>query len=105
MLADSVESAAKVLAEPTPERIRSLVDRIAEGKMAQGQLVDAPLTLRELEEVKRQFASVLTGMYHHRIDYPTMPSPPPDRPAAPVEEPAADPTEAPAPHGAGHVER
>lgn len=70
MLADSIESAAKVLQEPTPERIRALVDRIVEGKIAQGQLDEAPLTMRDVALIKEQFTSVLTGMYHHRIDYP-----------------------------------
>ena len=31
---------------------------------------DAPLTLQQVEIVKREFARVLTGMYHNRIDYP-----------------------------------
>lgn len=70
MLSDSVESAMKVLQEPTPERIRALVDRIVDSKIDQGQLDDAPLTLREISRIKEQFASILTGMYHHRIDYP-----------------------------------
>jgi cyclic-di-AMP phosphodiesterase PgpH len=70
MLADSVESAAKALSDPTPERIRALVDRIVDGKIAEGQLDDAPLTFAEFTAIKEQFTSVLTGMYHHRIDYP-----------------------------------
>ena len=70
MLADSVESAMKVLQEPTQERIRALVDRIVDAKISQGQMEDAPLTLRELSRIKEQFTSVLSGMYHHRIDYP-----------------------------------
>jgi hypothetical protein len=80
MFADSVESAAKVLQEPSPERIRALVDRIVEGKISQGQLDEAPLTLHDITRIKEQFVAVLTGMYHHRIDYP------PPRPAgAPAE--------------------
>jgi hypothetical protein len=70
MLADSVESAAKVLEEPTPEAIRALVDRIVQGKQDRGELDDSPLTLRDLALVKRQFVSVLAGLYHHRLDYP-----------------------------------
>ena len=73
MLADSVESAAKVLPDPTPARIRGLVDRIVERKQDLGQLDDAPLTFQELSRIKDQFVVVLTGMYHHRIDYPTAP--------------------------------
>jgi putative nucleotidyltransferase with HDIG domain len=70
MLADSVESAMKVLQDPTPERIRGLVDRIVDTKIAQGQLDEAPLTLRDIALIKDQFTSILAGMYHHRIDYP-----------------------------------
>jgi putative nucleotidyltransferase with HDIG domain len=71
MVADSLESAAKVLQDPTPEKIRALVDRITDMKIAEGQLDEAPLTMRDLSRIKEQFAAVLTGMYHHRIDYPT----------------------------------
>lgn len=70
MLADSVESAARVLPDPTPDAIRELVERIVRGKIDAGQLDDTPLTLGEITRIKEQFASVLSGMYHHRIDYP-----------------------------------
>jgi membrane-associated HD superfamily phosphohydrolase len=70
MLADSVESAARVLPDPTPENIAELVDRIVRGKMDGGQLDETPLTLEELAVIKESFAYVLTGMYHRRIDYP-----------------------------------
>ena len=77
MLADSIESAMKVLQDPTAERIRELVDRIVAGKINEGQLEEAPMTMRELNMVKQQFVTVLLGMYHHRIDYPTQQVPPP----------------------------
>ncbi|HEX6937840.1 MAG TPA: HDIG domain-containing protein [Longimicrobiales bacterium] len=72
MLADSVESAARVLPDPTPDRIRALVDRIVEAKVAQRQLDEAPLTLAELSRIKEQFVVGLSGIYHQRIDYPTV---------------------------------
>lgn len=72
MLADSIESAARVLPDPTPDRIRALVDRIVESKTAQGQLDEAPLTLGELSRIKEQFVIGLSGIYHQRIDYPTV---------------------------------
>jgi putative nucleotidyltransferase with HDIG domain len=70
MLADGVEAAVRVLSDPSPSRIREVVDRIVRQRMDQGQLVDAPLTLRQLETVKEQFVRVLAGMHHTRIDYP-----------------------------------
>ena len=71
MLADGVEAATKVLQDPTPQRIREVIDHIVRQRMEQGQLHDAPLTLGQLTLVKEQFARVLSGMYHARIDYPT----------------------------------
>jgi putative nucleotidyltransferase with HDIG domain len=85
MMADSVESAARVLPDPSPERIRELVDRIVGAKIAAGQLDESPLTLREIQITREVLARVLSGMYHHRLDYPAAPAP---EPAAP--EPADD---------------
>jgi cyclic-di-AMP phosphodiesterase PgpH len=86
MLADSVESASRVLQDPSASRIRELVDRIVAGKIGAGQLDQSPLTLREIEMVKDQLVSVLAGMHHHRIDYPTAPgSEDPVAAAAPQE--------------------
>ena len=71
MMADSIESATRVLQEPTPERVRDLVEGIIESKRQDGQLDEAPLTLREITALKDTFVKVLSGIYHHRIDYPT----------------------------------
>ncbi|HEX8675289.1 MAG TPA: HDIG domain-containing protein [Longimicrobium sp.] len=71
MMADSVESAARVLQDPTPERIRELVDRIVGAKIAAGQLDECPLTLREIHTTREVLARVLSGMYHQRLDYPS----------------------------------
>jgi hypothetical protein len=70
MLADGVEASMRVLNDLTPEKIRDVVEHIVRQRMEQGQLRDAPLTLRQLELVKREFVRVLSGMYHARIDYP-----------------------------------
>lgn len=70
MLADSVESATRALQDPTPERVRDLIENIVDGKIADGQLDEAPLTLLEIRQIKEQFIKVLSGIYHHRIDYP-----------------------------------
>lgn len=70
MLADSIESATRTLDDPTPDRLRELIEVIVETKLERGQLEEAPLTLRELGVVKDQFLKVLVGMYHRRIDYP-----------------------------------
>jgi cyclic-di-AMP phosphodiesterase PgpH len=70
MLADSVESATRTVQDPTPERIRELVDNIVDGKINAKQLDEAPLTLRDIGTIKEAFLTVLSGLYHQRIDYP-----------------------------------
>ena len=70
MLADSCESAARALQDPTQERVRDLIDAIVDSKISDGQLDDAPLTLREIALVKDQFVTMLSGIVHRRIEYP-----------------------------------
>ena len=45
MLADGVEASAHVLNDPTPQKIREVIDYIARQRIEQGQLREAPLTL------------------------------------------------------------
>jgi hypothetical protein len=71
MLADGIEASTRVLHEPTPQKIRDVIDYIVRQRMEQGQLTRAPLTLRQIEIVKEEFARVLVGMYHNRIEYPS----------------------------------
>jgi putative nucleotidyltransferase with HDIG domain len=70
MLADSCESAARAMKEPTPERVQNLIDSIVASKIAAGQLDDAPLTLAHVARIKAQFAKILGGVSHRRIEYP-----------------------------------
>lgn len=83
MLADTVESAARVLTDPTPAKIREMVNRLVNQKIAEGQLDQSPLTLHELDVIRDSFANVLTAMYHHRIDYPGSGAAPSQGPPAP----------------------
>ena len=70
MCADSCESAVRAMHNPTPERIRHLIDGIVDRKVADGQFDESPITLREISQVKHEFAKVLTGAFHRRIEYP-----------------------------------
>ncbi len=70
MLADAVEAASKVLADPTPARIRGLIQKIINDIFIDGQLDDSNLTLRDLHQIARSFTRTVTGILHHRIDYP-----------------------------------
>jgi putative nucleotidyltransferase with HDIG domain len=70
MLADSCESAARAMRDPTPDRVRDLINTVVGNKVADGQLDEAPLTLAEIARVKDQFVKILGGVVHRRIDYP-----------------------------------
>jgi len=69
-LADAVESASRSLQKPTPPKIRALIDEIVKSRVAEGQLDQCELSLRELAMVKERFAKTLRSMLHSRIDYP-----------------------------------
>jgi len=70
MMADAVEAASKVLNDPTPSRISSLVDRVINHIFLDGQLDECELTLKDIHEIKRRFSYILTAIFHRRIDYP-----------------------------------
>lgn len=70
MLADAVEAASRTLTEPTGPRIQGMVQKIINNIFIDGQLDECELTLKNLHEIAKSFISVLTGIYHHRIDYP-----------------------------------
>ncbi len=69
-LADAIESASRSLRKPTPGKIRTLVDEIVMKRVAEGQLDDCKLSMRELTQVRDSFSSTLRSMLHSRIDYP-----------------------------------
>ncbi len=70
MIADSCEAAARSLAEPTPENIRFIVARIVDAIVADDQLDECDLTLRELTRVRESMIRSLVAIYHSRVDYP-----------------------------------
>ncbi|HUY34599.1 MAG TPA: HDIG domain-containing protein [Pirellulales bacterium] len=70
MLADAVESASRVLVEPTPARIESLVEEIAMKKLLDGQFDECDLTLKQLRVIQDSLVKSLTAVYHGRLKYP-----------------------------------
>jgi putative nucleotidyltransferase with HDIG domain len=70
MLADGVEAACRSLKTPTPDQIEGMVRKIVDKRLADGELSEAPLTLKEIEKIAAAFIRILTGLYHHRIEYP-----------------------------------
>jgi len=70
MLCDSIEAASRTLSEYTPEAFSAFVEKIVQGKMDQGQLLNAEITIKELNEVKQALKAYLAQMHHGRVAYP-----------------------------------
>ncbi|MBF0358392.1 MAG: HDIG domain-containing protein [Magnetococcales bacterium] len=71
MVADSVEAAARSFKNPSSAQLQALIKRIISHKIAEGQLDECRLTLKDIGQMEDAFFRVLTlGFYHHRIEYP-----------------------------------
>ncbi|PKA99579.1 hypothetical protein B0O79_3291 [Flavobacteriaceae bacterium MAR_2009_75] len=70
MMADSVEAASKSLKNPTYIIINDFVDKIIAGQMNAGQFLNANITFKEIEAIKKIFKQKLTNIYHLRVEYP-----------------------------------
>ncbi len=105
MLADTVEAAARALPDPTMEKMDQLIRRLVRSKMDDGQLDDSPLTMKDLDRICKAFLTVLTGVFHHRVEYPKVEIPkkgetpviqaakPEEKPTEPVKAEEAAPSE------------
>lgn len=70
MMADSVEAASRSLKNADADSIGKLVDSIIDHQIAQRQFDNAPITLRDISEIKKLFKKMLMSIYHIRIEYP-----------------------------------
>ncbi|MBL0032380.1 MAG: HDIG domain-containing protein [Bacteroidetes bacterium] len=70
MMADSVEAASRSLKNADAESISNLVDSIIDNQITQKQFDNAPITLKDISEIKKLFKKMLMSIYHIRIEYP-----------------------------------
>ncbi|MGX1930611.1 HD family phosphohydrolase [Flagellimonas sp. 2504JD4-2] len=70
MMADAVEAASKSLKNPTYSIIDEFVEKIVKGQMQANQFLNANITLKEIEKVKKVLKQKLTNIYHLRVEYP-----------------------------------
>jgi putative nucleotidyltransferase with HDIG domain len=70
MLADSVEASVRSLSSRDEATIRAMVTQIIGERLADGQLNECDLTIRDLDNVREAFVKQLLGIYHQRIAYP-----------------------------------
>lgn len=70
MMCDSVEAASKSLKEPTSSKIDNFVENIINKQKDDGQFLNANITFKEIESIKKVLKRKLANIYHLRIEYP-----------------------------------
>lgn len=73
MLADVAEAATRALERPTPSRIQGRVKELINDIFADGQLEECEMTLKDLHQIAKSFNTILTSIYHCRIEYTDKP--------------------------------
>ncbi|WP_100615329.1 HD family phosphohydrolase [Confluentibacter citreus] len=70
MMCDSVEAASKSLKNPTSIKIDSFVESIINKQIEDDQFLNANITFKEIESIKKVLKHKLANIYHLRIEYP-----------------------------------
>ncbi len=70
MMSDAAEAASKSIKEPTAQLIDDLIEKIVSGQMKNDQFMNADITFKEIEMIKKVLKKKLNNIYHLRIEYP-----------------------------------
>ncbi len=70
MLADCCESAVRSIENPDLEKIENLINNLINNRIEDGQLDEAPITFKDITQIKNSFVNILLGHHHRRIRYP-----------------------------------
>ena len=72
MIADAAEAASRALQNRTPENVERVVRGIIEERMDLDQFTQCDITMKELTIIKQTIVDALTGVHHHRVEYPSI---------------------------------
>ncbi|HET7035691.1 MAG TPA: HDIG domain-containing protein [Thermomicrobiaceae bacterium] len=85
MLADSVEAAVRAASQSgklyeeangdgrrASTGLKEVVDGVIKARLEDRQLDDCDLTLRQIEQIRATFITMLEGIYHPRVEYPEL---------------------------------
>lgn len=72
MIADGCEAAVRSLPDRSGDKVKEVVERIIADRMQLGQFYECDITLKELDIIKHSVLSSLTGVYHKRVEYPSI---------------------------------
>ena len=70
MMCDGVEAASKSLNKPDFTKINEFVNSIISKQINSGQFINANITFKEIEVIKKVLINKLINIFHIRIEYP-----------------------------------
>ena len=71
MLADGSESAVRSVRPTSVQQIEETVDKVFKARLLAGQFDECDLTMRDIQEIRRTFVTMLEGVFHPRVQYPS----------------------------------
>jgi len=80
MLADGCEARVRAKRPSNEEELKSIIEESVDSCLASGQLADSPLTMKDLSAIAESFTATLRGIYHPRVEYPSLKLDVPTRP-------------------------
>lgn len=72
MIADASEAAARAMNDRSPESVDRTVRTIIEERMDLDQFAECDITIRDLTVIRRTLVEALSGVHHHRVEYPAI---------------------------------
>ena len=72
MIADASEAATRALSDRSPASVERVVRSIIEERMDLDQFAQCDITIRELTTIKQTLVEALSGVHHHRVQYPAI---------------------------------
>ena len=72
MIADASEAAVRSSPDRSAENVEKIVRGIIEERMDLNQFDNCDITMRELTTIKQVIVAALSGVHHHRVEYPAI---------------------------------
>ena len=70
MICDASEAAVRAAGARTPEAAETVIRGVIEERMDLEQFAECDITMADLTKIRHALVGTLTGVYHHRIQYP-----------------------------------
>ncbi len=72
MLADGCEARVRAERPKDEQQLRKTIREVVDSRVKAGELNETSLTLRQLDTIVDSFSDTLRGLYHPRIEYPSL---------------------------------